>query len=61
MPLGGNRVPENMPTVYAETEEEVKLTSEYEELFNLRTTINEFKREMTKIVPAIENKIRFIM
>jgi hypothetical protein len=48
-----------MPTVYPEATEENKVTPEYEELHNLRSTINEFKREMNKIVPAIENKLRF--
>jgi hypothetical protein len=61
VPIGGSRVPQSMPSEYAEPDpdaREFRPTDEYNQINELRNTLNDFKKEVSKICPSIEAKLR---
>lgn len=63
VPLGGQRIPNSMPTVYnqdpAETvEKKIDYGKEYDHLFNIREILNTLKKALAKLTPLLEAILR---
>ena len=59
VPLGGSRIPEGM-TEYQTVTEEEKTPDDprYSKVMELRTSLQEFKKVVSGVCPAVETKIR---
>lgn len=64
VPMGGARIPSSMPSEFAEPNEDAKEfvpTNEYDNIMSARTMLGDLKKDLTKVCPQIETKLRTLL
>ena len=64
VPIGPKSIPASMPTEFAEPNEDAKEfvpTDEYDTIMAARTMLGDLKKDLSKVCPQIETKLRTLL